>query len=413
MGGASAEEIQTERWTSLTSFIRQWYYEPDIQALEVAISIAQAHYYLSDKPLWALVLGNSGSGKTELMIHVLEGFAPLTPDGRIPIVDTPPGHTPVTNVFILDDLSANTLLSGYQKHGKINSKNSLLHLLGKSILFLMPDFTLFLSKRKDEQMEIMGQLRRVWDGHLTRPLGNSDGKILEWGPGNKATIIGAATPAIETRWDMSNDLGSRFMIVRWRTGPDKVALIQAAMQQTGHQGFISAEIRKLARVFIAGARLAEPVSPEQAQNLRYIATMVVQTRRSVDRNPRGDITGASEAEEPTRVSQAMGQVVRAHAGLFGRSTPNEQDVKMGRRLGLDTIPDYRRRIIEAVGNNQAVSLGDLARELKQSLQTLRYQIWELEALRILDLHSGKDNGTSDYVMLTEEFRQLWRDAGLG
>jgi len=407
-----AEAIQTARWQALTSFIRQWYYEPDIQALGVLLSVAHAHYSLNDMPVWALALGEPGSGKTELMMQVLSGFAPVGQDGRIPIVKSSPS-APHTNVYILDDLSDKTLLSGFQKRGKINPRNSLLHLLGNSILFLMPDFTLFLSKRKEVQEEIMGNLRRVWDGHLTKTLGNMDGQRLEWGPGAKATIIGAATPAIETRWSINNDLGNRFLIVRWRTGRSRIDMARYANRQIGKREYIRTEIRKLARMFIAGARTAEPASEEQTDNLIRLATVVAEMRRSVERNMRGEIVSVSDAEAPTRISMAMGQTARAHAGLFARERPNEEDLKIARRLGLDTIPEGRRKIVDAVAASRALSMGDLARELRQTIQTLKYNVNELEALGILEVVSGKDNGVPDSIMLDPEFRSLWHDAGLG
>ena len=58
-------------WKSLCSWLETWYEFPDMEGLKLCLCAAATHYYAQEHPLWLLVSGNPGSGKTEIVIQSL------------------------------------------------------------------------------------------------------------------------------------------------------------------------------------------------------------------------------------------------------------------------------------------------------------------------------------------------------
>ena len=195
----TSEDLQKASWNALAEELNRWYYEPDLEALRIALSVARAHYHQSNKAVWLFVIGPSGSGKTEICINALKAFTGELVNGELPKVEGG------TNVCTISDLTDKALISGFMRAGKTDKRYSLLHYYGSSILALVPDFTSFIEKRTEEQKQIMSNLREVWDGEFGKHLGN--GKVPQWN--GKLTLIAAGTEAVEKRWLVSTDLGNR------------------------------------------------------------------------------------------------------------------------------------------------------------------------------------------------------------
>jgi len=68
-----------ELWNELVEHLNCWYHEPDTEALKISLCAAITHYYPQEKPFWLLIIGDSGSGKTEIAMQSLR----LLPDARM------------------------------------------------------------------------------------------------------------------------------------------------------------------------------------------------------------------------------------------------------------------------------------------------------------------------------------------
>jgi len=112
----------------------------DYRVVDIILAVVIANLFKTD-PLWMLIIGASSTAKTELLA-ALEGLPMM---------------------FFLSDLTTNTLISG-------KKDASLLPKLDKKIM-VMKDFTTILSKRPDDLKMIMGHLREVYDGKLTKAYG--------------------------------------------------------------------------------------------------------------------------------------------------------------------------------------------------------------------------------------------------
>jgi hypothetical protein len=110
---------------------------------------------------------------------------------------------------------------------------------------------------------------------------------------------------------------------------------------------------------------------------------------------------------------AMAQVAQAHAEMFGRKVVSGEDLAAARRMGLDTIPTTRRRILEAMNEIGQTSYPEVKEVTRQPITSIHYNVVELHALEIVEVGGGTIENAARWVMFGQEFLKLWRDAGLG
>ena len=410
------ERYQWEAWEALATHLRRSYYRPDLGALLISMSAVQSHFHSEQKhPVWVWLLGVPGSGKTEIGIETLCAFGPRVENGQFPLNKTG------TNFHKVNDLSEKSLISGFQtQRGKNNKQFSLLHRLGKSAIILIPDFSLFLDKREEEQRTLISLMRRIWDGETGKDAGNS---IIDQPWSGKLTLVGAAPPALEDRWTVSNSLGDRTLVCRWRgthTWEEKTALAMACTEEGG--GDRQAEIREktltLTKQFLTGTTKACMPGRETREMLAQIATLVTQTRRNVTRSfhGNGEIIGVGSQEEPTRIMIGIIQVARAHAELFGRKEPGPADIAAAQRLGVDTIPQTRRRLLDVMVSRLAImddgetTFNDFHRSTLLPISTLRYYLTEMAAVGMISLEKSEMQG--EYCRFNKDFLEGMKMAGL-
>lgn len=319
MPAATAEETLF-RFTALTNHLQDWFYEPDLEALEIALSAATAHYHIQSDPVWLFVVGTSGSGKTSIIIESLSSLP---------------------NTFIIGTLSRKTLISGRKKEG------GLLYTMGKSAIMLMKDFTTFMSMRSEDRAEIASQLREVYDGKWSKATGMQD-DLQTWE--GKVTTIAAATPAIEREWALMRDLGERFLTVRLPRvdGPESA---RSALAQRGHEHEIKERIHKLTRAFVDPLTLepAPHLPSDIERRLMYLGELVAISRTRVIRESSGShaVIEVCSSEQPTRVTKGMGSVMANYAALMRRE-PEPEDFRLPLRLAFDCIPHARAAMLRAV-----------------------------------------------------------------
>ena len=81
-------------WASLARHLEGNYHKPDLEAIRVVAAATLAHFlWPESSPVWLMVVGASGTGKTEIMMSVVEGFPKF---------------------YALSNLTENTLLSGWR-----------------------------------------------------------------------------------------------------------------------------------------------------------------------------------------------------------------------------------------------------------------------------------------------------------
>jgi Cdc6-like AAA superfamily ATPase len=396
VGTPQVEQLQAlDRWSELINYLNEKFYKPDIEALEVALSVAISHYFKQQESVWLMILGPPSTGKTSVLMGALGALQ---------------------ETYQLDDLTPTTLLSGWSegkdKQGKRKRDCSLLNNIGiegaRDGILLMADFTCFMSKRVEERQAIAGQLRRVYDGEFDRFTGMGD--RLEWK--GKVTMMVCGTPAVESAWALMRDLGERFMQVRWDRG-DGISQARIAAKQIGSERQIKADIRRMTTDFVDYPTLTPVLTHPSAieESVVYLAEIVARCRGHVKRETGSkEILEVQEPEGPTRAMKALAQVARAHATLFRKADVDQDDFRVSKRLAMDSLPPTRRKILESIANypDGQVGWANLCRLTGVPPTTLTRNAEDLIALGILSV-DAQDRVEKTYEF-SEEFKEIWQRA---
>jgi hypothetical protein len=267
-----------------------------------------------------------------------------------------------------------------------------------------------MSKRAEEKEQVMGQLRRVYDGEFDRTIGN--GRISWQG---KVTIVAAATPQVESHWSSQRNLGERFMQIRWPRG-NGIEQAKKAIKQVEHENYIRTQLRELTHAFIFPDEQAPAPIPmfEDYEGIGavHLAEIVARLRVHVprERDHRREIVDAPpEAESPTRIIKAMGQLARARATAFSKPKVDIRDFMVSRRLALDSIPPLRKLVLDAVVKPECGEIGttDLLKAVGAPRTTTVRCAEDLEAIGCLDSY---ERGIERRWLVADGFRELLEKA---
>jgi DNA-binding transcriptional ArsR family regulator len=346
-------------WSDLKKHLEHWYHKPDLQALDVALTVACSHYITESDPIWLFVIGTSRSGKSSIIIN---------------------GLSALPNTHVISDLTPRTLVSGMVVAAGAPSP-SLLNRIGPSGILLFKDFTTFLSKRHDDQIEIASQLREIHDGQYVRKTGS--GIQTEWQ--GKLGIIAACTGAVERAWSTQRELGERFVQVRWpRVGGSEFA--KSAGRQVGQENEIKKITRDLCAAYCDSRKALAPMCPNGENYLSYLAELTACARGQVVRDSYGDrkVLDMCQAEEPSSLFKTFSIIVRTHAAMWDREVMH-QDLMLAKRVAHDCVSSFRRRILDQLPRDGSpVARSVLSSRFHLSDSTIQYHADELAAHGLLD-----------------------------
>lgn len=386
-----SENVKQQHFEDLQYFLQDIFHEPDMEAIKILLSIYVSHFYIQEKPIWSFLLGPSGSGKSEIGIRSLEHLH---------------GVTTVT------ELTPATFLSAYGEN------NGLLHRLSKENggngIIVFSDLTTLLNKQPNIRSEVIGILRRLYDGSYEKDVGNRKSQMKWQG---KLTCIAACTPALEKYWSIHRSLGERFLTLHWRRGDSRAAMLKA-INQIGLEHDNQVEFKKLVRRFV------QQESPHgidrvitEAEKLFPIAKMVAWMRIEVDReqfSTKRSITGLSEMESPTRIVKSLTNLIRASASLFRRKQACKEDYALALRLGIDSINRNRLRVVREVMKypDMAASADDVRQSLVHIIARSSCRI-VIEDLIYTQVLKQEKVGSDIFISPTQQFHDLWQETTAG
>ena len=349
----SQHSLQVERWRRVSEFAHRWFYQPDMQALQIALAAARAHFYAQCLAVWLMVVGPSASGKTTLVIDALQTL-PLARE--------------------VGELTPQTFLSGKMK------APSLLLEGGSDHIFLFKDFTSFLSKRKEDRTLLAAQLREIYDGRWSKDTGERGAQ--KWR--GKVTVIAGATHAVEEFWALNRNLGERFVTVRWPEA-DPVQMARAARKQVGHEREIAVTLCSLVQEFF-GTPLSTQIPsmpPELEGRIDTLAALTARCRNHVAKTEQGALLGTYPPESPTRLVKAFHSIMGAWADLMGREIV-EGDYSLAVRVGFDSIPFRRWTVMRAIPHGWCCQLKEIQQAVQLPETTVATILSDLAAVRVLE-----------------------------
>lgn len=373
-----------EAWSDLIHHINNWYHDIDFDCLRIALASVVGHRMKNEVPTWLFVLGASGTGKSII----------------------PELVSPLQNVYRLNSITANTLLSGMPKN---KGGTSLLLEIGskddRSGIFVFPDFSTTISTKEDALRKIAGDLREVYDGRLRKDTGT--GKPLTWE--GKITIIAMCTPELERLWGPMRGLGERFVQVRWKRN-DGIKQAAKAYTQIGLEKVIKNKIAEISKMIIANNPILFPEVLDPMDNgVAHIAEITALLRSSAARDFRKKLEDVGEPEGNTRFFKAIVQIARAHAAIFCRPM-SIADYKLAARVAIDSIPAMRLQVIRAIPDmapefTQQDLLASCSNKPKSTV------LRALEELEYIGAVTVNREEKQNYIELSSKFRELRERAG--
>jgi hypothetical protein len=368
----------------LEKVLRRWFYNPDLQAIRIVLGTIKTHYLNIGDPAWLFVVAPPGAGKSTMSIV---------------------GAAGLPNVISLGDFTENTFLSGFYGHqtpgmleklGHTTQNGNTFTTTGDGI-FLAKDFTTVLTMRRDKRGAVLAQLREIHDGQFKRDFGTGQSKI--WN--GRVTIVAAVTPALDRHYSVFSTLGERFLQVRWHR-PDSEQAGEWAIRQQGQEERIRQDLREaIGEAFRNSAQNAPVLSSSMEHRIARLAEITAIGRTHIYRASFGnrEIEYVPEAEANTRVSKGLAAIAKGIAALSQHSQVEEQDLQDAMRVGMDCLPENRRKLlIAAVQGCDPYSLSIFRTVCDRELENL-------EALDLLEQQG-------ETWKLTANADRLWSSAGV-
>ena len=356
----------------------QWIRDADLIPTRAVLAAYVANRKLDGDPVWLMVVGGSGVGKTERLIPLA-----AMPDVVLESSITGPA----------------ALLSGTAK--KERAKTATGGLLRKvpdgGGVLLLKDFTSIIDMHRDSRAEVLAALREIYDGRWDRSVGAEGGRTLTW-TGHLGLLAGCTT-AIDSAHSVIAVMGTRFMLVRLQGDPD---IAGSAFDHVGDER----KMRDALRAAVRGLLDHLPGQPYDKAEIRRpilaLANYVAIARSPVDRDSQGEIRLVLDPEAPTRIVKMLVQLWRA-CGLLGLDKAGAW--ALVQRIGMDSIPKLRRSILDylAVCSTPATTTA-IAERVEHPSRTTRRGLEDLAAHRVI-LRLAGGEGKADRWTLTDRTRE--------
>jgi len=369
------EEKNAENLSKFKTGIKKWLQIEDEDVLDIILAGLIGEKIGGD-PLWIFLIAPPGGTKTELLRSFSGDY-----------------------VLHLSDMTSKTLISGLMiGEGKKRRKiEDLLPQLDRKIL-VFKDFTTLLEKGRDERREIIAQFRDAYDGSYAKKLGTID-KTISYK--SRFGLIAGVTPVIDKHWKVMQQLGERFLKVRWNEDMDKIT--KRAREIEGKESAMREELKENSDYFIESLEFnnAPQFNDEEFGDLiSDIAKFVAYARTPISIQPGNKdfyFDYIPTPEMPTRLVKQLKKLAKCLALVRGKLNVTKDEIKTVLRVAKDTVPPDRMAILEVIQSSENNSLLGCSRnrinELVKIPKTSIRRI--LDQLKTLDLIEEKID-TNDY-----------------
>lgn len=333
----------------LNGFLERKFYKPDLRAIRIVLGAIKSHYLKVGDPAWLFVVAPPGAGKSTISIM---------------------GAANLPEVKLLGDITESTFLSGFYGHqqpglleklGQPTQKGSVQTTEGNAVL-LVKDFTTVLSMRREKRGVILGQLREIHDGEFRRDFGTGETKVWK----GRITVIAAVTPALDRHYSIFGTLGERFLQLKWHR-PDSEEAGERAISQQGQEGEIREESCEIIGQIMEDSIGDPPGLPQEMKTrIASLGEILAIGRTHVYRSSYGnrEIEYVPEAEANTRISKGLAAIAKGVAALSRRTEVAEEDIQDAFRVGLDSLPETRRKILLAAVQGRDLDSVEVPRSVR-------------------------------------------------
>jgi DNA-binding MarR family transcriptional regulator len=350
--------------TSLENVVdtfERWLYLPDARALYAVLGAAAANM-LDGDPVWLLIVGPPGSGKSELL-QSLTGL--------------PQVHSAAT-------ITEAALLSGTPKRDRDSAaKGGLLREIGSFGIVLCKDLTSVLSMHSDTRAALLAALREVYDGSWTRYVGTDGGRMLHWR--GKLGLVAGVTPTIDRHHAVTSTMGERFVL--FRLPPvDSSEQARRSFAHAGRESQMRSELTAAVSALFASGPPFQPadIDDDERERLVDLSTFVVRARSAVERDrSTREIELIPEPEAPTRLIVVLARLL---AGLDAIGLDRATAWRVLTKIGLDSVPALRLQLVgelARVAPDETSSTAQLATRLEYPKTTTKRALEDLAAHKLV------------------------------
>ncbi len=380
---------------SLARRVRDYLHMPDPSIMYAVLGTVAANM-MQGEPVWLMLVGPPGSGKSEWLGSVL----------RVP------------NMHETRSISGESafLSATAERDRSEKASGGLLRKVGSHGGLVINDFTTILSMREDDFKKVMSAIRETYSGDWTRDVGSEGGLTLSWH--GKIAYLAGCTGTVDQHHAATAILGERWLYYRMEESDG----FQRAMQliRNTRKPEWKDDFMALIAGFLDGQdlRFGVPIERRSLTDVEAVrvidmAEVAVKCRSAVARDRyTKEVIGAKETELVTRMSGALTQLL---VGLDVIGVTEYDRWKLLGRIALDSMPKLRQLVVMAAWREPGgVTLAELKRVMGTSLPTIGRTVEDLAIHGVVHLdQSGTDKSR---VHLTDWARtQLkvgWRDLGL-
>lgn len=331
---------------------RRWLHLPDASALDIVLATVAANRLKGD-PVWTLLVGPPGGGKSELLGAVSQ------------LEDAHPTGT----------LTEASLLSGTPKREHdAAAKGGLLRSIGDSGLIVCKDFGSVLSMNRDARAAVLAALREIYDGSWTRHVGTDGGKTLSWS--GKVGLVGGCTPTIDRHHAVMGAMGERFTLFRLPL-VDSDLQARQALQHAGREKTMRSELADAAQSVLADLKPPRARDDAETDALIALSTFVVRARSAVERDGYSrEIELVPGAEAPTRLVIVLDRLL---AGLDAIGADRSEAFAVVTKAALDSIPALRLAALQTLRETGSADTNVIAEHVQHPATTTRRTLEDLTA----------------------------------
>jgi hypothetical protein len=347
---------------------RRWQHMPDATALYAALGTVAANL-LPGEPVWLLLVGSPGSGKSE----ILQSLRSLT------------------DVYPTATLTEAGLLSASPKRERTDdSTGGMLAKIGSFGILLAKDFGSVLSLHHDSRAQVLAALREVYDGEWNREVGSNGGRSLHWE--GKVGLIAGCTEAIDKHSAVMGTMGERFVMLRLPEADAHEQGLKALKHSKRSAEMRAALAEAVATLFESQADEPPERTKSEEERLVNLAVLVVRCRSAVERDGyTREVELIPEPEAPARLAIVLSQLLD---GLLTLGADPDTAWHVVETTAFDSIPKLRRKAMSVLvtANRSELSTAQVAATLGYPLRTTERTLDDLVAHGIADVNrygSGK------------------------
>jgi hypothetical protein len=365
----------------ITTF-QKWLHLPDPKIV-TTVAAAVAANLIDGDPLWLLIVGPPGSGKTETIS---------------PLADLSFVHPAAT-------VTPAPLLSGTPKkeHAK-EAKGGLLREVGEFGVLLCKDFTSVLAQHRDARAEALAALREIYDGRWDRPVGTAGGIVLSWS--GKCGLIGGCTTSIDRHHAVMGTLGERFLFYRVDV-EDPGAQARKRLTSRRHETEMRKDLAEaMATVLDCTDKEPTPASPVEAEWLVSLAVFAAAARTPVERDGYDrEVAVMPASEGPARIAVQLGAL---RDGLVAVGADTIERFTILHKVAWDAMPTMRRKVLDALHNTGWVTRATVMEATDIPRSPVERELEDLVLIGLAERRKANDNDNAPWqYQLSPEAYEIW------